>query len=66
MVGLTACKIELSTEEHRILLDAQKVWQEIESYFDDMGADICYITDAMDTKLSDLLDACENGIMLEH
>lgn len=58
-------KIGLTVEEHKTLLDAQKIWQQIDCEFDDNGVDIQYITDVLDKELSDLLDACEKGVTLE-
>lgn len=58
-------KIDLSNEEHRRLLDAQKIWQSIYSMFDENGIDVAYITDVLDKELSDLLDACQYGVILE-
>lgn len=65
MVVTTNVKIELSLDEHHTLLNAQKVWQEIYEKFDENGVDVGYITDCLDKELSDLLDACENGVGLE-
>lgn len=56
--------VELTTEEHRTLLDAQRVWQVISDEFDDNGVDITHLTDAMDEALCALLTACEQGIEL--
>ena len=58
-------KIDLTKDEHKTLLDAQKIWQGIDCEFDDNGFDICHITDTLDEKLCELLNACENGIGLE-
>lgn len=65
MKVINKVNVELSTEEHRTLLDAQKIWQNIGMAFDDNDVDIDYITDVLDKELSDLLDACDNGICLE-
>lgn len=65
MRAINNVKIDLSNEEHRRLLDAQKVWQSIYSMFDENGIDVAYITDVLDKELSDLLDACQYGVRLE-
>lgn len=62
MRAINNVKIDLSNEEHRRLLDAQKVWQSIYSMFDENGIDVAYITDVLDKELSDLLDACQYGV----
>lgn len=58
-------KIDLTKDEHKTLIDAQKIWQNIEYELDDNGFDICHITDTLDEKLRELLNVCENGIRLE-
>lgn len=58
-------KIDLTKDEHKTLLDAQKIWQNIDCEFDDNGFDISHITDILDEKLRALLNTCENGIRLE-
>lgn len=62
MIGKRRVAVELTATEARILLDAQKMWQNISCIFDDMGCDIDYITDALDKSLNDLFTICEEGV----
>lgn len=57
--------VELERDEVKTLLDAKKIWQEISYRFDDMGCDVDYLVEILDTNLSELLDICEDGILEE-
>lgn len=65
MKGRRKAMVELSTDEIRTLLDAQKIWKGISCIFDDMGCDIDNIVDALDGGLEELLNICEDGVLEE-
>lgn len=65
MKGKYRTVVDLDAHETNTLLNAQKIWQDIERTFDNMRCDISSITEALDDGLEKLLIACEDGILEE-